>query len=292
MPPEDSFLPFALTAVGICLPTYLLILVVNNPDKVKTILANTGLFFAKLTSIPAPKRSKKLKEKILERKHPQPEEKRPTIRKAATHASLEARLSLDLHHEPSLRGSHGFIQATRRMSQTIGNHLPGAAGRRSSPAAIQHSTKLPTCSEEEMGEMARQRQRSSTVKFEEPLYSPTKWRTAEWQGEESYQNGTAATRWRTEESEGSTLRGLSESALNIEMISPTQSPSVINETGSATPSPMTVVREEERRERSLGPNEPDTRSRSRFGRLGSHFSGLQATGRASGSGSKIPREEV
>ncbi len=86
MPPEDGFLPFALTTVGICVPTYLLILIVNNPEAFRMLLANVGLFFTSIAAIPAPKRSEKLREKILEHKMPHMEA-HPEMHKSVTFAS-------------------------------------------------------------------------------------------------------------------------------------------------------------------------------------------------------------
>lgn len=318
MPVDDSYLPFALTTVGICLPTYLLILVFNYPDKVRTFLANISLFFVSLTSVPAPKRSRRLKEKIRERKAAprHPDDKRPTLQKAATFASLEARLSQDLSNDTSLRGSQGFIAATtRRMSQSLSNHLPGAAARRASLAAVQVSPVLPTYSEE-MNQMSRHRHRSSTVKFEEPLYSPTKWRTADSELEEESQNG-GATRWRTA-SDGrgrddnmSSSRphlSLSQSRSNHDHghddsnLSPTERPSTaaattLDANGVPTAPSRAFLRVESRRERSVSPNDVGgRRSFSMFGvgrgRLGSRFSGMQPSPRASDTDSQSPPEPV
>ncbi|KAK5242292.1 hypothetical protein LTR40_012835, partial [Exophiala xenobiotica] len=136
MPTEHDYLPFALTMVGICLPTYVLIVIVNNPDKTQRTLADIGLFFTKLTSRAAPKKSERLKEKILEHKLPHPDEKTPAVHAAATYASLEARLSHDLSAETSIRGSQGFLLAnTRRVSQSVFIHLPGMARRASASQA-------------------------------------------------------------------------------------------------------------------------------------------------------------
>src|ERR1700761_1872180 len=70
MPPKDSFLPFALTTVGICVPTYVLILIVNNPEASRKLVANVGLLFTGLISLFTPKKSKKVKERLLIYKAP------------------------------------------------------------------------------------------------------------------------------------------------------------------------------------------------------------------------------
>ncbi|KIW93125.1 uncharacterized protein Z519_05730 [Cladophialophora bantiana CBS 173.52] len=273
MPPNDSFLPFAITTVGICIPTYLLIVIVNNPHGVKTLLANIGLFFTRVTSIPAPKKSEKLREKILESKTSHKEAKQPTVHKVATFASLEARLSQDLSHEPSLRGSHGLMQATRRMSQSIGSHLPGGAGRHASQPAAQTPSRL--CKlPEELGELAKTPQRFSTIQFDEPFSSSTK--------------------WQTEGSPRTTVRDLEKSFSNLSTISPTDSPplpAVVVRTPNGSPMPSrsraTLRPPEWRRERSLSPRSGARGSRSLFGRLSSRLSSALPSPRSSEPGSPL-----
>jgi hypothetical protein len=166
MPPEDSFLPFALTTVGICVPTYLLILIVNNPEASRNLLANIGLLFTKVVAIPAPKKSGKLRDKILEHKMPHGE-MQAEMQKSATFASLEGRLSQDLTHQPSLLGSPGLIHATRRVSQSLANHLHTSGTRHVSQIPTQSTGRLSAFP----GEVAVMRQRSSTIQFEEPFSS-------------------------------------------------------------------------------------------------------------------------
>ncbi|KAL2395098.1 hypothetical protein ABEF94_000734, partial [Exophiala dermatitidis] len=297
MPPEDSFVPFAATTVGICVPTYLLILGVNNREWLQAMLTGLGLMFTKLTSRAAPKKSEKLKEKILERRLPHPTERRPIIQKAATYASLEGRLSYDLSAETSVRGSQGFLQdTTRRMSQTISNHLPGAA-RRASQAAMQEemSAKLPTYSEDG-GQPGRQRQRSSTIKFEEPLYSPTRWRTAESEQDPR----TRSTTWQTEASNGMMQRDMEKSTSNPSPISPGTTPPISAASNGAPPvwaggpGPGLTVRADPRdgRGRSVSPG--DTGGVSFLRRFTERFPQLQlqSSPRTSSSGSLGPEESV
>ncbi|KIW76671.1 hypothetical protein Z517_09115 [Fonsecaea pedrosoi CBS 271.37] len=272
MPPNDSFLPFAMTTLGICIPTYLLIVIVNNPNAVKRILANMGLFFTKLVSIPAPKKSEQLREKILESKAIHKEEKEPTMQKVATFASLEARLSMDLGHEPSLRGSHGFSQATRRMSYSIGSYLPGIAARQASHTMARSLPRLSPFPEEPTIP-----QRTSTVKFDEPFSSSMKW-----------QNGDS-TRTRAPNFE--------KSSSNHSSISPTESPPypavvVRSPNGStlSSPSSTTLKPPEWRRERSVSPRSGPRGSRFLFGRLGSRLSSALPSPRSSQPGS--PMENV
>ncbi|OCT48370.1 Mg2+ transporter protein CorA-like/Zinc transport protein ZntB [Cladophialophora carrionii] len=276
MPPEDSFLPFALTTVGICVPTYLLILIVNNPETFRKLLTNIGLFFTRITAIPAPKRSEKLREKILEHKMPHLEVQ-PEMHRSATFASLEARLSQELSQEPSLRGSQGFMQATRRMSQTITNHLHGASGRHSSQAATRMPPRLSTYPESQKG-LAGGRMRSSTIKFEEPFSSPMK--------------------WRTEESQATTVRDFEKSTSNISAISPTEIPALpavvlTSPNGSPLPSPpqrgLLRPADSRRRGRSLSPRNGGG-ARSLFGRLGGRLSSALPSPKSSEPGS--PKETV
>ncbi|EXJ82421.1 hypothetical protein A1O3_06234 [Capronia epimyces CBS 606.96] len=290
MPPEDGFLPFAVTTVGICVPTYFLILVVNNRDGIKMVTTALGLFFTRLASCAAPRKSEKLKEKILERRLPQTTEKRPIIQKTATYASLEARLSHDLSVDTSLRGSQGFLQATtRRMSQTISSHLPGTVRR--PPQAATHEeplAKLPTYSEE-MSEAAREHPRSSTIKFEEPLYSPTRGRGAD--AEEDVQNGPV--RWRTEESNRTTLQDLGQSESDSSPASPNTSPPIIVSDAAPVSTPVTglaVPVDTRNRTRSVSPG--NTGSMSVFRRLTERFPQLQLSPRRSTSESLSHKEPV
>ncbi|EXJ81599.1 hypothetical protein A1O1_07663 [Capronia coronata CBS 617.96] len=293
MPPEDSYLPFAVTTVGICIPTYLLILVVNSREGLKMMLTALGLFITRLTSRAAPKRSERLKEKILKRRVAPPTERRPIIRKAATFASLETRLSHDLSAETSLQEPQGFLHDTsRRMSQTLSSHLPGAA-RRASHAAMhaEATTRLPTYSEE-MGELNRQRLRSSTIKFEEPLYSPTRWRIDE--AEEHRQDWS--TQWRTEESNGTTIHNNYKSSSNASPVSPSTSPptSVSNGADTLRPGARLTVPVDTRTHSSRSVSPGDTGGVSLFRRLTERFPQLQlqSSPRGSISGSPSPKEPV
>lgn len=192
MPPEDSFLPFALTSVGICVPTYFIILVVNNVDKVKRWITNMELFFTHMISCAVPDRAEQMKKSLHQQREKQAlqaghSQRRPMIRKVATHASLEPRLTTDLALEPIRQATQSILGATsRRVSQTISNHLPGS-GRRSHgvTAPPVKPSSLPTYSEEEktdkVPEEPRQ-ERSSTIKFEDPVYSPSMLRTMEMEG--------------------------------------------------------------------------------------------------------------
>lgn len=291
MPTDHNFLPFAATTIGICIPTYLLILLVNNPDNVRNILSNFGLFFTKLTSCAVPEKSEKMKEKLLDFKLPH-NPNALVVRKPATYASLEARLSRDLMLEPTIphHPSEGFIQATtRRLSQTISSHLPGT-GRRASKATIQPPNNLPTYAEE-MTDVVVQRHRSSTIKFEEPFNNPARWRLGEMDSDKERDPQYGATRWRTGELEGPALREL-ESTSSISPKSPETSAGPNPANGaivSAGPPTETVtgVAEAMRQRRMSAP-----RSWSLFGRLGERFSPLQPTPRTPESGSLSPNESV
>ncbi|OAP54629.1 hypothetical protein AYL99_11077 [Fonsecaea erecta] len=272
MPPNDSYIPFAMTTVGICIPTYLLIVIVNNPNVVRRLLTNAGLFFTKVTSIPAPEKSEKLREKILESKIARKGEQQQTMQKVATFASLEARLSQDLGQEPSLRGSHGFTQATRRMSHSIGNYLPGIATRHASQLPGQSIPRLSTFPEE-----PRLPRRSSTIKFDEPFSSSTKWQALE--------------------PPRATVQDFEKSFSNLSGISPTETPpmpAVIVQTPNGSPllspSRARLRPPEWRRERSVSPRSGPRDSRSLFGRLSSRLSSALPSPRSSEPGS--PMEPV
>lgn len=289
MPPEDGFLPFAVTTAGICLPTYLLILIVNNPEGVKRILNNLGLFFTKITAIPAPKRSGRLRERILERKQPHHQGLRdqPGIHKSATFASLEARLSQDLHNESPLGGSQGLAQATRRMSQSISNHLHGSGGRfRSQQPITAPMPMLPRPSTYRQGEegarsqpqLADYRSRSSTIKFEEPFAQSTKFPA----------NGSPLT---------TTVRDLEKSTSNLSNLSPTETPAgpvvvltTPNESPGSSPPQRALLRPpDSRRERSLSPLGVGS-ARSLFGRLSGRLSSAMPSPKTSEPAS--PKEPV
>ena len=263
------------TTVGICAPTYLLILIVNNPETTRKLLANVGLFFTKLTAIPAPKRSNKLRQKILERKVPH-HNGQPELHKSATFASLEGRLSQDLSHELSLRGSQGFMQTTRRVSQSIASHLHPSGGRHASQPAPQIPPRMSTYPGGPNG-LAGTRERSSTIKFEQPFSSPARWRTAE--------------------SQVTTVHDFEKSDSNISAISPTEIPNlpaVILTTPDGSPLPSPPQRgmlrpPDSRRERSLSPFGGGG-GRSLFGRLGSRLSSALPSPKTSEPGT--PRESV
>ena len=274
MPPNDSFLPFALTTVGICVPTYLLIVIVNNPDVTRKVLSSIGLFFTKITAIPAPNKSKRVRDKILEHQlHHNGAQGQ--IHKAATFASLEGRLSQDMSHDPSLLGSQGFMQATRRMSQSLTSHLYGSSGKTAGRSTTLPPPRLSTFPEEP--NLVGSRQRSSTIKFEEPFSSPT--------------------RWRTDESQVVTVHDFEKSSSDISAISPTEGPAIpafvlTMPDGSPLPSTLQsgLLRPADlRRERSRSPLS-GSRGRSLFGRLGSRISSALPSPRPSQPGT--PKETV
>lgn len=235
-----------------------------------------------------------MKEKIIQRRIPHPTERRPIIQKAATFASLEGRLSHDLSAETSLRGSQGFLhETTRRMSQTISNHLPGAV-RRASQAGMheEFAPKLPTYSEE-ISEAGRQRQRSSTIQFEEPLYSPTRWRTAETVETQSPQNGPMLVR--PEESNQTTPRDQEKGSSTLSPVSPGATPPISASNGVPIPPPaarLGVPIDSRSRTGSVSPR--DTGNVSLFRRLTERFPQLQMqpSSRTSSSGSLSPKEQV
>ncbi len=330
MPVDDSYLPYALTTVGICVPTYILILIVNNPDKVTAVLTSIGLFFTKLTSCAVPKRSARLKERILEHKDKvhQPDPRRGPLsqqREAAPHASLEARLSHDLSAETSIvrAGSPGFLQATtRRMSQSITEHLPGARARHDSKAAAAavgpagHGLPAYTYPDQEMGQVPaadRNRKRSSTIKFDEPLYTPAtvaaaaaaaaKYRTATDSDEDS--RFGPPSRWETGMSGKTTLDEDQERA-------PSQSTSPISPGGSPPPPPPALPTVSTVSTAGVHGVSPITRglsleairehgvNASRYSRTGpsflrrfsDRFSPTQLSPRGTDSGSQSPKEPV
>lgn len=283
MPVDDSFLPFALTLIGICTPTYLLILVFNYPDKVKAALASIAIFFTKLTSCALPEKSERMEKRIRDRRMPHPNPGRPLARSAATNASLEARLSHELNMESSLRGSEGFLHATtRRMSQSLSSHLPGAIRHASPGTALPHAS-IPSF-QQEMDDLVRERKRSSTVKFEEPLYNPARSRVAE--SEEDA--GERAMRWRTKESDGTTLQGLETPHANLSPVSPGASPTMLEANGTSAP-PMTAVTLESIRESSVSPRAGAGGGSSLLQRFSDRW---QLSPRTPSSGSRSPMEPV
>jgi hypothetical protein len=314
MPVDDSYLPYALTTVGICVPTYLLILIVNNPDNVTALLTNVGLFLAKLTSCAVPKRSERLKERILERKDKvqQAEQRGPLVqREAPPHASLEARLSHDLSAEASVRGSPGFLQATsRRVSQSITEHLPGGRARHDSrvgaavggPTVTGHG--LATCTEnpdQEMAELDANRKRSSTIKFDEPLYTPSlathanKHRaTTAADSDEDARFGPPS-RWDTGMSGRTTLQDLDRSSPSASPISPGGSPPP-TANGMPMPSPPITslggMSLEAIREQSVNVHPRHSRGPSLFRRFSDRFSPTQMSPRGTDSGGQSPQEPV
>ena len=287
MPTDDSYFPFALTCVGICIPTYLLILIVNNPDNVRAILGNAGLLFTSVSSHAAPKRSARLKKKILERKLQQSEEKRPTVRETPTHASLEARLSHELIPDISVGGTPGFLQATtRRMSQSIHSHIPGVGRRATQKAPTDDTHGLPTW-QEDIGEPpSRFRKRSSTIKFEEPHYAPTRTRTSDLDTESHY----GPRRAETALSEGTTLQDADRSNTDLSPASRGESPSRQERNGTPKLPPAAAVSLRPLRKRSISPRNP--RQKSLLRKLSDRFSTLQDSPKASESGSLGPEESV
>ena len=275
MPTTDSFLPFALTTVGICVPTYLLIVIVNNPETSRKLLANVGLLFTAIASIFAPKKSKKVREKILEHKFSH-HGGQATVHKSATFASLDGRLSQDLAQGSSLLGSQGLMQATRRMSQSIAQHLHGSSSKTTAQNTAQIPPKLSTFSEESNG-YPGSRRRSDAVKFDEPFSSPP--------------------RWQTDQSQVVTVHDFEKSNSDISAISPTEGPAVpavVLTTVDGMSSPPAVDRRrlrapESRRDRSRSPLGGSGR-RSLFGRLTSRISSALPSPRTSQPGT--PKESV
>ena len=162
MPEDDGYLPFALATLGICIPTYLIIVVVNNPEKVRYIVTTVELAIASLFSCAIPKQKvDKLKKKIEHQREKQLDsqpghtQRRPMIRKAATatHASFEARLSADMALDPIRHASQSIVNGTRRMSQTLSHHLPtgrGGAGRKFLGHLVHTSDKMPKVTESDV----------------------------------------------------------------------------------------------------------------------------------------------
>ncbi|KAI1626047.1 hypothetical protein EDD37DRAFT_656988 [Exophiala viscosa] len=287
MPTDDSYFPFALTCVGICIPTYLLILIVNNPDNVRAILGNAGLLFIRVSSCAAPKRSARLKKKILERKLQQSEEKRPTVHETPTHASLEARLSHDLTPDMSIRGTQGFLQTTtRRMSQSIHSHIPGVGRRATQKPTSEVNNGLPTWQEETGEQPSRFRKRSSTIKFEEPHYAPTRRRASDLDAESHY----GPRRTETALSEGTTLQETDRSNTDLSPVSRSVSPSRQELNGKPMLPPTAAVSLRPLRKRSTSPRNP--RPKSLLRKLSDRFSTLQDSPKASESGSLGPEESV
>ncbi|KAK5228883.1 hypothetical protein LTR47_008298 [Exophiala xenobiotica] len=310
MPTEHDYLPFALTMVGICLPTYVLIVIVNNPDKTQRTLADIGLFFTKLTSRAAPKKSERLKEKILEHKLPHPDEKTPAVHAAATYASLEARLSHDLSAETSIRGSQGFLLAnTRRVSQSVFIHLPGMARRASTsqaeggPHAINNNV-LQTWPEEGGDTTSRYtKRRSTTIEFEEPHYSSARVTITGSDEDPPYGNGPGPgpgqgpMRRTTGDSYSSTFLDPEKLTSTFSSVSPGVSPSrpdpnvnVVKPTPTPTPPPTAALASDAiiRSERSMSPSNPD--GRSLFRRLSDRFT--TPSPRPSSEQSLTPKESV
>lgn len=274
MPPEDSFLPFALTCVGICVPTYLIVLVVNNVDQVKHVLTKVQLFLTNILSCAVPEKAEKIKVKIQHQQEKRLQQeghslRRPMIRKAATHASLEPRLSAEMSLDPIRHATHSIMGTTRRVSQSLSHHLP-SGGRRShavTGAAAITTPKLPTLTTqpEELEDPVARRERASTVKFEEPLYSPSLARTAE-----------------------------SEKAIFVDaersttLPSMSQATTLASEQYSPAPTPTTSVAVQDFSQGTL----TVPVNRSLFRRWSERLSPMQNSPRASDSGSLSPKESV
>jgi hypothetical protein len=92
------------------------------------------------------------------------------LQKSATFASLDARLSKDASEDPAPHGAHALMDATRRASHSLMNHLSGSSVTRPDPALRsppRRATHTGTASAN--GAL----QRTSTIRFEEPFRSRT-----------------------------------------------------------------------------------------------------------------------
>jgi hypothetical protein len=285
MPPEDSFLPFALTSVGICVPTYFIILVVNNVEKVKRWLTNMELYFTNIISCAVPDKAEKMKKNLQQQREKQAlqqghSQRRPMIRKAATHASLEPRLTSELTLEPIRHATHSILGATtRRVSQTLSHHLPGG-GRRSHgmPSTPIKLPSLPSYSEERNDNTPTRQGRSSTVKFEDPIYSPSMLRTMELEGTMSNMEKT------------STLSPISRGTTLVSQPSHHENPAAA--TGSTSSATMvegpTTTTLQTLQQRSL----TVPMNQSLFRRWSERLSPMQNSPRTPDSGELSPKEDV
>ncbi|KIW14746.1 hypothetical protein PV08_07530 [Exophiala spinifera] len=289
MPVDDNFLPFAVTVVGICIPTYLLILIVNNPDNSRRLFANIGLALIKLVSFAAPRRSENLKKKILAKRTTSADEKQTSVQGPPVHASLEARLSHDLSSETSVRGSQGFLLAnTRRMSRGVLNYLPGGARHTLQSPATDHSNALDIWPDDVGQTPLRHRQRSSTIKFEEPQYMPTNVTVTESEGKSQYEReGLRGSRQATGGSPGTMFLSPAVESRHFGEESPGLSPSRQNLSERRPPLAGSPTYPATVRTRSFSPGGPDGRSLLR--RLSERLSALP---RSSDEGSKPSEESV
>lgn len=289
MPVDDNFVPFAMTVVGICIPTYLLILIVNNPDNSRKMLANLSLVFVKLFSFAAPKRSENLKKKIIAQITTSADEKETATQGTAAHASLEARLSRDLSSETSVRGSQGFLLAnTRRMSRSVFNYLPGVARHASQSPGTELSSPLGAWPEDAGQSFSRNRKRSSTIKFEEPQYMPTNVTVTETEEKPQYEReGLGPSRQFTGDSQGTMFLSPTVESRHFGEESPGLSPSRQNLSEMRPPLSVSPAYPATTKARSFSPGSPDGRSLLR--RLSERLSTLP---RSSDEGSKASEESV
>jgi len=248
----------------------------------------------------APKKSERLKEKILEHKLPHPDEKTHAVHAAATYASLEARLSRDLTADTSIRGSQGFLLAnTRRMSHSVFNHLPGIARLASSQAAgageraTQVNDNVLQTWPEESGDAASRyrRPRSTTIEFEEPHYSSARVTVTGSDEDPQYGNGPGPTRRTTDESHSSTFLDPEKLTSTFSAVSPGVSPSRLDPNAvKPTPPPTAALASDAIiRERSMSPSY-NLDGRSLFRRLSNRFAA--SSPRPSSEQSLTPKESV
>lgn len=306
MPPEDSFLPFALASVGICFPTYFIILVVNNVDQVKRWLTNVEFFFTHIISCAVPDKAEKMKKSLQQQREKQAlsaghSQRRPMIRKVATHASLEPRLTSDLSLEPIRHASHNILGVTtRRVSQSISHHLPGS-GRRAH-SVVSPPIKLPTLpsySEEKPDKAPEARQeRSSTIKFEEPVYSPSMLRTMEMEGTAFRDmEKTSTLSPMSPLSRGTTLvsqpsNGQSGPASSITMVEEHQQAPVTPPPMRTTASTITPTLTIPPHSHQQSPTSPPPPNKSLIRRWSEKYSPLQSPPRTPQSPRSSPNEEV
>lgn len=103
MPPEDSFIPFGITTVCICLPTYVMIAAVNSPERLQRIIAYLlWLCALPLSCFPGARRRIEQYRKTYEEGRSNQDHSRGlplkstlSLSRSATNSSLEGRLTRD-----------------------------------------------------------------------------------------------------------------------------------------------------------------------------------------------------
>jgi len=168
MPPNDSFRPFAITTACICLPTYLLILMVNDSDRFQYIISKCAWLFALVASCFRTSGARPTRYRIRFRR--EEEESGPTIRRTATYASLEGRLP------PQGVFSSSHVEM-KRMSVSQHDQQAGTTSGTETEGRAEDLGKTAAWSAEPVSV-----QRTSTIKFEEPASPPSQWRTGESAG--------------------------------------------------------------------------------------------------------------